>query len=504
MFPNYDGLEAMISLESEKSGVIEEKNFRMLILGDWSSDGDKKVFSERFPIEIDRDNFDSVLNGLQTKLDLDLSANSSESIVLEFTELEDFHPDNLFRQVSLFEDLRDLRRRLSNPSTFNSAAREVRNWMTEDLADSSLEVSPEPITIESNELLDQILSGKSETVRLQTSQSTEISQLLKDLVRPYLVEFDENEQKSLISLVDRATSSLMRKILHHPKFQKLEAAWRSLYFLVRNTETDSHLKIYILDVTKEELISKLKETNNLTDSEIYRKIVIDADKMFDGEFWTALFGNYDFQPNVEDIAALIRLSKIGVAIQSPFISSISTELLGIESLQIETEYSDWDISENSTEGKLWSTLRSLPESEFLGLTINKFLTRLPYGSDTVEIDNFVFEEFEDQPVHENYLWGNACFVCALLLARSFSKYEWEMGNRLEQDVENLPIHIYKNRFETITKPCAEITLTQTACEKLMEFGLMPLISYRNTDRVRLARFQSVTNPVSALRGRWNQ
>lgn len=503
MFPNDVNFNSIVSLESEKNGVVEEIPFRMLILGDWSGNQLKKEFLSRSPIEIDRDNFDTVINRLQTNLELDLSLENSQIISLKFSELNDFHPDNLYRQVPLFSALRDLRRRLENPDTFSSAAREVRNWFNKDQAVESNQSVAEPKSVDSEELLDRILSGKSENVKLQTVHNAELSSLIQDLVRPHLLTFDENEQKALISIVDEATSNLMRKILHHPKFQILESAWRSLWFLVKNTQTNSLLKIYILDITKDELTDKLKEYNDLADSDIYRQIVGDANSQFDYENWAAMFGNYDFQPDVDDIATLIRLSKIGSVIQSPFISKISETLLGIESLSLKSEYYDWMFSEDSSKGKLWSTLRSLPESKYLGLTINKFLTRLPYGAKTDEIDSFSFEEFNGNPLHNNYVWGNSCFISALLLARSFSKYEWQMKNHLEQEVDNLPNHIYNIGLETIIKPCAEVALTQNACEKLMEFGLMPLSSLKNTNRVRLTRFQSVAIPDSALMGRWN-
>lgn len=502
MFPNDDNFDSIVSLENEKSGIFKELPFRMLILGDWSGDEIKKDFSSRVPIEIDRDNFDLVINRLHTKLELNLSSENNQIVSLEFGELDDFHPDNIYRQVPLFSDLRDLRRRLANSDTFNTAAREVRGLFKKGHTVESNQEIVELKRVDSEELLEQILSGKSESVKIQTNQNTSLSNLLKDLVTPHLLTFDENEQKTLISIVDEAISNLMRKILHNSKFQNLESAWRSLFFLVKNTQTNSLLKIYILDVTKEELSNKLKECNNLTDSEVYRKIVIDANNRFDGENWAAMFGNYDFQPNVDDVATLIRLSKIGNAIQSPFISRISDNVLGIESLFLTPEHSDWSLPADSSTGKLWSTLRSLPESNFLGLTINKFLIRLPFGLKTDEIDSFSFEEFDQKTTHNTYLWGNSCFIVALLLARSFSKYGWQMGRLLEQEVENMPIHIYSDGFEKITKSCAEISFTQAACEKLMELGLMPLISFRNTDLVRLAGFQSLTDPVSALRGRW--
>lgn len=501
MFPNDDKFESMFTLESEKDGEIEEKPFKILVLGDWSGDAEKQTLAERVITEIDRDNFNSVLNRLRPKLQLELFENSVESLELEFTELDDFHPDNIFRRISLFDELRSLRRRLSDPNTFNNAAREVRKWISESDFKSVEQVSIQPKTVQSDELLDRILSGKTETVKLQDANSIELSNLLKDLVRPFLIDFDENEQKSLISLVDNATSGLMRKIIHQPKFQTLEAAWRSLYFLVRNTETDSSLKIYILNITKEELSAKLKAHNDLTETEVFRKIVYEANTSLNGESWSVLIGNYEFYSEIDDVAALIRLSKIAGSILSPFISKMSPTLLGVDSFA--NESFNPDFSDESVQGKLWAKLRSFPESEFLGLTVNRFLLRLPFGSATDEIERFHFEEFDGKPIHNKYLWGNSSFVCALLLARSFSKYQWEMGNHLEQDVENLPFHIYSDETEKMLKPCAEIIFSQSIYDRLMDFGLMPLISYRNTDRVKLARFQSIIHPVSTLIGKWN-
>jgi predicted component of type VI protein secretion system len=68
----------------------------------------------------------------------------------------------------------------------------------------------------------------------------------------------------------------------------------------------------------------------------------------------------------------------------------------------------------------------------------------------------------------------------------------------------LPIHIYTQEGETITKPCAEVLMTQTAAEEMLEKGFMPLASLKEQPVVRLVRFQSVTDPPSALAGRWNR
>ena len=44
---------------------------------------------------------------------------------LQFSELEDFHPDRLFEHREIFGKVRDLRVRLQNPSTFRQAAKDL-------------------------------------------------------------------------------------------------------------------------------------------------------------------------------------------------------------------------------------------------------------------------------------------------------------------------------------------------------------------------------------------
>jgi type VI secretion system protein ImpC len=77
-----------------------------------------------------------------------------------------------------------------------------------------------------------------------------------------------------------------------------------------------------------------------------------------------------------------------------------------------------------------------------------------------------------------------------------------MDRRFLQDIERLPMHIVESDGEKIYQPCGEVLLTQNACERIMEHGLMPLVSYKNTDHVKLARFQSIADPVGALKGKW--
>lgn len=497
------GLEAQFTLERSKTGIVEEPPFRILVLGDWSGDGKREPLAERRPKEIDRDNFDDVLRRFGTALDLEMDGGGS--LHLEFNELDDFHPDQIFRNVSILGELRELRKRLNSEDTFYSAAREVRErFDAREPADhrqvegSSTEAVGEP----ADDLLDAILMKPSGGgAAPKTKASGELETLVADLVRPHLVSVDESERSGYVSAVDKATSALMRSILHNKRFQELESAWRGLYFLVRRSETSTDLKLYLLDITKDELTDNLRSANSLAETVLYRHLIKDAVETPGAEPWALTLGNYSFSPDVDDVATLMRVSKIAAVANAPFISHMRPDVLGVHSLAEDPDPSQWKISPDNNAAKLWSALCDQTESVYLGMTIPRFLSRLPYGADTDPLETFSFEEFVDAPVHDHYVWSNSAFITGQLLAASYSAYGWEMGRNLLQDAEGLPTHIYKEGTETVFKPCGEVLLTDNAVNVLMDRGLMPLVSYKNTDKVKLAQFQSIAG--TALKGMWS-
>src|SRR3979409_686777 len=58
--------------------------------------------------------------------------------------------------------------------------------------------------------------------------------------------------EGMIARLDEKLSAQMNEILHAPEFQQIESAWRGLHYLVFNSETDSNLKIRVMNVSKNE------------------------------------------------------------------------------------------------------------------------------------------------------------------------------------------------------------------------------------------------------------
>jgi type VI secretion system ImpB/VipA family protein len=166
--PFESGLEADFTLETERGGLIEEPPFQILVTGDFSGDAVKKPLTDRRPKEIDRDNFEEVMSRIAPRLNLG-------DLVLDFAELDDFHPDQIFRHLPVFTELRDLRRRLKDESTYNKAAGDVRAWM---MSGAPRDETPESTNGDAggsadqqaaDNLLDAILA-KPEVARLERDQ----------------------------------------------------------------------------------------------------------------------------------------------------------------------------------------------------------------------------------------------------------------------------------------------------------------------------------------------
>jgi len=490
--------------------------FRMLIMGDFSGResrhdrAEHRAATNRRPIRVDRDNVRELLGKLTVAIESPLLGDGTPPITLRFTELDDFHPDRLVCQIEPLQKLSDLRRRLTNPATFPEAANEVRAWTqlpspTEARSVSAgspphqAEVSSAPTT----GLLDQVL--EQAPISVTDLRPTEWQSYLQSLIQPLLVPKEHPLEKELVAQVDAAMTQILRTILHHPTFQGLEAAWRGISFLVDRVETDGPLQLYLLDFPKSTLSADLLRRDDLQATQLYRLLVEETVQIPGAHQWAVVGGVYTFDRTAEDVELLERIAKITKEAGAPFLAAASPCMVGCSSFGSTPDPEDWrDPAAHQKDHQRWEQLRQINEASYLGLSLPRFVLRLPFGLETEAINACAFEEMAGVPDHEDYCWGNPIFACLVLLGQAFSADGWQLHPGSVQDVDGLPLHVYQdNSGASVTKPCAEAWLTERAAERLLDQGLMPLISYKNQDRIRLARFQSIAAPLKPLQGRWS-
>ncbi len=507
-------LDVTAGREKVQAKPESETPFRVAILGDFSGRGNRKLIeigdamANRRPILIDRDNYDSVFAKMSPHLDLFMGGKDGYPITLKFSDMEEFHPDSLFRRVQLFQKLRDTREMLSDPDTFAETAGELGIRGTPPAAapvepprDSSGDVQQ---AISGN-LLDQMVEEtEKKTEQPHPSRVQDpLTSLVRSIIAPHIVPRADPRQAEALGMIDLATSAQMSALLHLPAFQALESAWRAVFFLVRNLETSSRLKVLLIDVSKEELSRDLASSSDLRSTGTFRLLVERTVGTPGAEPWAILAGNYTFDSSREDAELLGRMAKVAAAAGAPFITGAHPGLLGCDSIADLPDRRKWTKQPPPEAAAVWAALRGLAEARYLGLVLPRFLIRLPYGKETESTELFDFEEIPDPTAHDDYLWANAAFAAVLLLAQTFTEEGWELRPGTVVEITDLPLHIYTQEGESRTKPCAEVLMTQTAAEEMMAKGFMPLASMKDQPAVRLVRFQSLTDPPSGLAGRWS-
>lgn len=500
------------SLEEARGRLEAGEPFRILIMGDFSGRGGAKdarsaAKGGRRPIQVDRDNFDEVMAKLSPELQLTIFGEKSPPVVISFSELDDFHPDQLFERLDIFQALRDARQGFKDPSSAAAFSRGLARrgggeQPAQGISDSIIQsVSGQT----AGSLLDEILEGPEREMPARSSSASPPPSaweaFLQEIVAPHLAPDMEPEQQEMVAATEAAMAELMRVIMHHADFQALEANWRGLNFLTTRIETNEDLQLHLLDISKADLKADLAASEDLTSTRLYQLLIKDVEE--DGvEPWGAIAGIYTFNDSVEDVELLGRLAKLAAQARAPFVSAASPLLLGCRDLSATPDPRNWRKQLNSEVAAAWEALRGLSETIYVGLALPRFLLRLPYGAKTEPIDRFDFEEMAEPIEHEHYLWGNPAFVCACLLAQAFTEDGWDFQPGSVQDIEDLPLHVFKRQGESVTLPCAEVLLTLGAAEAILDAGLMPLLSFKNQDVIRLARFQSISNATEPLHGGW--
>ena len=304
----------------------------------------------------------------------------------------------------------------------------------------------------------------------------------------------------IIAEIDNKLSEQINKILHHEEFQKLEGAWRGLHYLVSNTETDELLKIRFMNISKKELGRTLKRYKGVSwdQSPIFKRIYEEEYGQFGGEPIGCIVGDYHFDHSPQDVELLGEMAKIGAAAHCPFISGASPAVMQMESWQELSNPRDLTKIFSNTEYAAWRSLRESDDARYLGLTMPRFLARLPYGARTNPVDEFDFEEEVDGATHDRYTWANSAYAMAANINRSFKEYGWCTSIRGVESggaVDGLPAHTFPTDDGGVDMKCpTEIAISDRREAELAKNGFMPLVHRKNSDFAAFIGAQSLQKP----------
>ena len=131
-------------VETEGAAVKKELPFVVGVMGDFSGDPTSplKPLKDRKYIQIDRDNFDSILSrmtpGVNLKVENTLAGDGSEMAVdLKFNSMSDFSPESIVNQVDPLKKLQQTRDQLRDILTKADLSEDLENVLEKVLTDEA-------------------------------------------------------------------------------------------------------------------------------------------------------------------------------------------------------------------------------------------------------------------------------------------------------------------------------------------------------------------------------
>lgn len=483
-------LDVNTGLDRAPAIPLDDTPFRIAILGDFSGRGSRRAveggaaLARRPAWPVDRDDLDVTMREMGLLLELPLDG-SGPPLTIRFRSLDDFHPDQLWEKLPLFQAWRELRDKLANPNTFKAAAAELTG---------AAPPPPPPTRHSGGGLLGDILDAQSpaDVEEVLADAGGDLHGFIQRIMKPHLVANPDPRQGEMVAQVEAAASATLRTILHHPAFQALEGLWRGVDHLVRQLDTGSDLKVLLLDVSDAELAAALPSGGDPGKSPLFALLARDRET----SPWGLIVAASTYGPSLDDIERVAQLAAIGVTLRAPVIAAADPGLAGVG--EEFNEVSTW-----TAPPPAWVALRSLSFARALGLVLPGFLARLPYGKGLDECDRIRFEEFEAGKAPDRLLLGNPALMVAVVLGRGFTESRWSLMGSLEPNISGLPVGTIGRGQGAVAVGPGAAPVSVRAAEALMERGFMVLAPIKDTDQVRLVRVQSAAAPLANLAGRWS-
>jgi type VI secretion system protein ImpC len=423
----------------------------MLIMGDFSGDSNTRNHK---PLPVDCDNFDDVMRSLKPVCRVAVGGRTPE---LSLSTLGDFHPDNLLRAIEAIID---------QPP------------------------APAAATESNTDLIGRLMGSPPPSPAPAAPKKVDIAALLKSAVGANAVMANPVEQAARAA-TDLSRTAGLRSVLHYPAFQRLEANWRGIDMLMRNFGAEENVRFSLLDCNSESFASDFTAQDDLQAARLFQLL----GKRTSDERFAVVLGLYTFNPSAGDLRVLSGAAKICSAQAATFISAASPRFIGRDSLS-----GDVQCSPPAEAQTRWEEFRAAPEANRIALALPRFLIRQPYGAASDPIEAFAFEELTPQPVHEDFLWGNPAILCAYALTEAFLAEGWQVSTGGFAEVAELPVYRFKENGESKVKPGAETWMAESMAEKISAQGLIPILSIKGRDAVRIDGLRSVsaTNPALPL------
>jgi type VI secretion system ImpC/EvpB family protein len=303
-----------------------------------------------------------------------------------------------------------------------------------------------------------------------------------------------------VAMIDELLARQVDAIIHHRRFQRLEASWRGVEYLV--DQVDQHVdpdaqnvKVRLLSASWKEVCKDLDRAIEFDQSQVFQKVYEAEFGSPGGKPYGVLLGDYEVSHRpgpgrpTDDVAALRSMAAVAAAAFAPFVVGAHPSLLGLDSFRDLQLPMNLSRTFESLEYTRWNSLRKHPDTRFVGLLMPRVLMRRPYQNDGSRNDGFVYQEDVWAPDHSRYLWGSPVFAFGAVLVRCFAESGWLANIRgtpnaagMAGVATGLPIDCFSTDLDGLApKYSTDVLITDTLEKELADLGFIALCRCKETE-----------------------
>ncbi|AYG61906.1 type VI secretion system contractile sheath large subunit [Rhizobium jaguaris] len=325
-----------------------------------------------------------------------------------------------------------------------------------------------------------------------------VSAFIAELLKPTRADSTVNSAAidQMIAEIDMKLSAQVDEVLHNKDFMTLESTWRSLRFAVDRTDFRQNIKIEIMNVSKADLLTDFEDSPEVAKSGLYKHIYTAEYGQFGGQPVGAVVCDYAFGPGAQDVKLAQYCASVGAMSHAPFIAGAAPSMFGVDSFEEIPNLKDMESIFEGPKYAKWNGFRESEDARYFGLAMPRFLLRTPYGSETVPVKAFNYEERAEGRT-ENYLWGNAAIALVTRMTDSFANYRWcpnIIGPQSGGAVEDLPVHTFEAMGQLQSKIPTEVLISDRKEYELAEQGFISLTMRKGSDNAAFFSANSVQKP----------
>lgn len=520
-----------ITYDVETGGAVQSKElpFVLGIISDlYGHQGDRVDFKERKFVYIDRDNFSNVMQSIKPKLNISVSnmlvdqdaksnkksdANDTLAVELSFNSMDDLSPANIAKKVPQLNNMLLQHELLIDLSAKLDSNHLLHDMLSKAIADkglfSKLAAEAKDVTKPCPEMDKLIKESGLCVIEDNDKKSAESSDYLircrkmvaslfggvSDLdgvtnLYPYIMD--------MVAKIDEKISLQLDEILHHEAFQKLEASWRGVHYVVMNSETGENLKIRLFAATRDEVQDDLERASEFDQSTLFKRVYEEEFGTLGGSPYSCLVADFYIGRKAMDVAFVRKLSQVASAAHAPLLGAASPDMFDLKSYNELHIPRDLKKIFESSELVAWNSFRDTEDSRYINLFLPRVLVRLPYGQNTIPIKEFNYNESVDGMDNSKFCWGNPAYAMALRITTAYAQYGWTAAIRGIEGgglVQNLPAYTFKTSYGDIALKCpTEVMITDRREKELSDLGFIALCHNKGTDKAVFFSAQSTQRP----------